>query len=217
MLLRDKILARYLNLSSFYQDKFLDHQRRAWRKVLRVSAVLRNAREALSSIFISSAAIGALPCMIGHEEKLRWMPVDVVARSTLEIIAHVDSTSPLETINHDGASAWNVINVQEQDGQELTFNSMIHVIQARLKKTFGKECEVVSMEGWIKRVEAFGGRDGKQNPAIKLLEFMGGLAATTPDDGMGKAMETVRTKATSRSLRELGTGQLSWVEFWMHG
>jgi thioester reductase-like protein len=174
-------------------------------------------REMVPSMIRSSATIGALPESLFAMEKLRWIPVDEVARVVIDI---AESQASGEVRRVSGALVFNVSNVQSGAMERRWGVDMIPVITSRLSKTRARPIEVVSMQEWIHRVEKQGtaesGCKGEtHNPAMKLLSFFEDLIGTDPEGGLGSVIETDKTRQASHTFRSLQPIDPAWVEGWM--
>lgn len=123
-------------------------------RVLRIGQIIGdsqkgiwNATEGISLMLQSAQTIGALPRL---DESPRWLPVDVVADSAIEM-----SLSSAESA---------VLNIVNQHTFHWTRDFLPQL------RTAGLEFEELDQRSWIKRLRD-SNQDPVANPPIKLVEF----------------------------------------------
>ena len=149
-----------------------------------------NATEAVPLLLQSARTVGALPAL---PERLRWLPVDVVARGVAEIAL---APVPVAAAAVDGASPGrffvaNVVNSRSFGWTE----DLLPALRAA-----GLEFNVVAPREWVRRLRA-SDRDPVANAPIKLVDFF--ARKYDHDHGelpSGKDYVTTQAAAMSPSL-----------------
>ena len=133
-------------------------------KVLRIGQVVAdtqhgvwNATEAIPLMLQSATTIGALPTL---DEEQRWLPVDIVARTCIDISLSRNNGSN-QSHQCGDSSFFNVVNPR-------TFHWTKDLLPAL--RTVGLEFREVDQREWIKLLRK-SNPDPKVNPTIKLVEF----------------------------------------------
>ncbi|PIG89375.1 hypothetical protein AARAC_003829 [Aspergillus arachidicola] len=184
-------------------------------KVLRIGQIVGdtatgywNPTEALPLMLQTAKTLGVLPAL---DETLAWLPVDVVARSILELSGIV-SNDRSKALAHDPSI---VYHVQNSKTFRWTEDLLPALQQAGLK------FDILPKREWVQRLESE--QDPKKNPTIKLLDF---FAEKYDNDAPGRsgltfAME--KTESASPSLKGgvelINTGLIkrfvaAWAPLW---
>ncbi|KAF2875490.1 hypothetical protein BDV95DRAFT_561998 [Massariosphaeria phaeospora] len=158
-------------------------------------------QEWLPSLIKSSKHLGRLPASLGSVDTVDWIPVDILARSVVELAT---SSTPEEA----GATVYHAVNPQRTSWKEL-LPVFAHCLQT------DKEIQIVPFAEWAHalRESASTTEDINENPAIKLLDFFAGVASKA--EGEATILETRKTVCVSSSLAGLEAVQEEWVENWM--
>jgi thioester reductase-like protein len=174
---RSKLIAERLCLHA--------HQAGLDARVLRVGQIVGdtqqgqwNATEAIPLMIRSAVSIGALPAL---DDTLTWLPIDLVARSMVEICR--------SATRHD---VYHVVNPRS-----------LHWTRDLLPmlRSAGLKFEQVSAQAWLERL-ASSNPDPAINPTIKLLDFFKGKYER-PKSGSPVFFETKTTESVSETLRNV--------------
>ena len=148
-------------------------------RVLRVGQIIGDTKhgmwndtEAIPMIFQTAKTIGALPAL---DEQPSWLPVDVVAKSTIEIACSAAGSGVMNLVNHNSFH-WN--------------NDLLPLIRKA-----GLDFEEVSQQEWVRRLRA-SSQDPAENAPIKLVEF---FASKYDNDRPRKSVQHITSKAQSFS------------------
>ncbi|KUJ18380.1 acetyl-CoA synthetase-like protein [Mollisia scopiformis] len=149
---------------------------------------LWNSTEAISLMIRSASIIGALPAL---EETPSWLPVDVVARSVLEL-ANLDT----DTVKNEDEDTSIVFHVQNSHLFHWT-NELLPAL-----RNAGLTFETVSQREWIRRLRD-SESDPQKNPTIKLLDF---FAEKYDNDNPGRKGLVFVTEKTGERSKAIGHG-----------
>ncbi|CZR53066.1 related to nonribosomal peptide synthetase MxcG (component of the myxochelin iron transport regulon) [Phialocephala subalpina] len=184
-------------------------------KVLRVGQIVGdtqlgswNSTEAISLMIRSASTIGALPAL---EETPSWLPVDIIARSVLEL-ADLDGSASTKTMDDSDI----VYHVQNSHLFHWT-NDLLPAL-----RDAGLEFETVPQREWVRRL-----RDSEsspeKNPTIKLLDFFTEKYDNDRPGRRGLVFLTEKTGEKSEAIRHgydiVGSGIIkkiveSWKREW---
>ncbi|EMD01008.1 hypothetical protein BAUCODRAFT_62089 [Baudoinia panamericana UAMH 10762] len=153
-------------------------------------------QEWLPSLVVSSVHLGALPASLGPLNMIDWVPVDLMARSLVE----VSNMAAKPTLM--GAVVYNVVNPQR-----TTWAALLPSLQERLGLS------AVSLTDWISKLESIDRADTARYPAIKLLDFFKGLNVHGEDTA--PRFETARTQQASPTLESLQPVNSTWMDLWL--
>jgi len=132
-------------------------------RVLRIGQIVAdtkngiwNSTEAIPLMLQAATTIGSLPAL---NESPRWLPVDTVAESVIDISLQIPATSPtaIEKTN----TFFNIVNPR-------TFHWTDDLLPAL--RSAGLTFEEVSQREWVTRLRK-SNPDPVANPTIKLVEF----------------------------------------------
>jgi thioester reductase-like protein len=162
------------------------HQAGLDARVLRVGQIVGdtrhgawNATEAIPLMIRSAISIGALPAL---NDTLTWLPIDVVARSIVDICR----TSQHQDVYH-------VVNPQALNWTQ----DLLPMLEQA-----GLAFERVSQQAWLERLAA-SNPDPAANPTIKLLDFFR-AKDEKPKTGPAVFYETHLTERVSPTLAHTG-------------
>lgn len=157
-------------------------------------------REWLPSLIISSKALGVLPQSLGHNNRLDWVPVDVVGKTITEMVAQ---GAPARGGDH--ISTYHIANPGRS-----TWTDLVDTVAHRL----GGEIKVVTLEAWLEALHGSleRGEDPQGVPAVKLYDFFVDLGASSKEL---TTLDTARAAEVSKTLRALGPVQDEWMVNWM--
>lgn len=130
-----------------------------------------------------------------------WVPVDAAAQIIVELVLS-DSEEPL-------SPAWtNIHNIVNPNPG--SWKSVVPTIS----KNLSGDIEAVSFQAWFDALQATAARteDVAKNPAIKLLEWFGGMNSASAEEA---ELETMETAKRSRTLRDLPAVGAEWMEIWL--
>lgn len=121
--------------------------------------------------------IGALPTV---DEHLRWLPVDIAARSLVEVL----------TSSNSEPGVYNLVNPQ-------TLHWTKDLLP--LLRQAGMQFESLKPTAWLQRLRS-SNQDPSQNPPIKLLEYFE-AQYNSDEPRSGFAWNTEKAQAASVALR----------------
>ncbi|EME44394.1 hypothetical protein DOTSEDRAFT_88564 [Dothistroma septosporum NZE10] len=154
-------------------------------RVLRVGQVMGdtqhgvwNSTEAIPLILQTAKTVGALPAL---DERLSWLPVDVVAQSFIDIGTSDTGKTFFNLVNH-GTFHWT------------------HDLLPLLRNV-GVEFEEANQREWIRRLRA-SNPDAVVNPPIKLVDFFAGKYDSEEKQG-SLTYDTTAARECSEALREV--------------
>ncbi|THG96855.1 hypothetical protein EW026_g5054 [Hermanssonia centrifuga] len=139
----------------------------------------------------SSMAMGKLPVI---DEPVTWLPVDVVARATVDLLFSKSELPTLVNMIHPRPVAWeDIINA--------------------INQSIGTTLSVVSLDEWVDALELLSSSATPQDltniPAVKLIEFFRSLKessernSSTGEPGSHNTFETSKLVTFSQTMREL--------------
>ncbi|KAL3425255.1 NRPS-like enzyme (male sterility protein) [Phlyctema vagabunda] len=161
-------------------------------QVLRVGQIVGDTRhgiwnntEAIPLMIQSATTIHALPAL---EETPSWMPVDLVARSVLELSGLADEaclehTSPPYTVYH------------------VKNSNLFHWTRDLLPalKDSGLEFDIVTQREWVQRLRD-SEKDPEKNPTIKLVDFFANKYDNDKPGRKGLVLLTEKTGEKSKAI-----------------
>lgn len=163
-----------------------------------------NKQEWFPSLIASSKFLKQLPDSIAGQNEIRWIPVDLVARTIIEI-----SESSLKSASSGSCTArfYDILNPSACEWSELV-PEVQHCLEAQ-----GCAVKTVSLESWILALQA-SAADGEEasdlNPAIKLLEFFESLQSGS----YGAHFHVGNAVPLSATLGSLKAVSREWMEIW---
>lgn len=169
-----------------------------------------NEKEWLPSLIKSSRFLAMLPESLGTDEKVDWIPVDVLSDVVVKLLLSGEDSKDLSGAPQDEGQpqVYHVVNPRQTSWGELLPTVLEHL----RKHVSGME--VVSLERWLSRLEESGreSSDPDVNPALKLLPFFQSLAKS---DRPKPTFKTTYTARRSRSLANLTATKAEWMEKWL--
>ncbi|KAI3011183.1 hypothetical protein CBS147346_1384 [Aspergillus niger] len=164
-------------------------------RVLRIGQIigdtkhgLWNATEAIPLMLRAAVTVGALPRL---DERMRWVPVDVVAAAVMDITLHKEEQGLERKKGADDVEVYNILN-------PYSFHWTKDLLPAL--RAAGLEFEDMEFAEWIKRVRDVA--DPERNPPVKLVGFWEGkYGSAKPFRGLEFVTEKARERA--EGLREL--------------
>ncbi|KAK7745196.1 putative NRPS-like protein biosynthetic cluster [Diatrype stigma] len=166
-------------------------------------------QEWLPSLVASSKALGKLPESLGMMKVIDWIPVDVLGRGIVELMANTNATRSTQASGGGtGAIVYHAVNPRQ-----TTWAQLLPTVARHLEAPETK-IQIVPLEEWVEalRVSASQDPDVARNPAVKILDFYEGLI------GKGADMLRLDTKnavGTSSALRDVGPVSDRWMENWL--
>jgi thioester reductase-like protein len=155
-------------------------------RVLRVGQVIGdtkagvwNATEAIPMILQCALTVGALPKL---DEEPLWLPVDVVAKATIEISLSDAVSTVVNVVNHRGFH-WT--------------RDLLLMVRRALP---GVEYKEVTQREWIRNLRKTE-QDPSKNPPIKLLKFFEGKY-DSDEAKIGMRYETDKARKYSQALAD---------------
>ncbi|KAJ3499442.1 hypothetical protein NLG97_g334 [Lecanicillium saksenae] len=166
-----------------------------------------NDREWLPRLVVGSKLMGVIPETLGSSNDIDWIPIDVLAKSIVEIGDQLGPQGPYEV--------YHLVNPAVTNWQQL----LPHIIQTLETKdllTKKLEMRVVSGESWLhelrKAMAKCSGSDDDGNPALALLSFYERMFAVTDKPNCCWAVQ--HSTAASVSFRNAGKIKPQWMQRW---
>lgn len=167
-----------------------------------------NPQEFLPSLIASSVYLGALPDHLGAQQEIAWTPVEDIAGLILDVAGITTQKSLAEISGY-----FHGVNPSVAD--------WAHIAPA-VKDFYGDGMSIVSLDDWIKRLEASEKESDlpmEKNPAVKLLDTYRGMLMAK-EQGLTMRFSLERTKRHSPTIREAGpiTPDLmvNWCRQWAY-
>jgi len=168
-----------------------------------------NRHEWVPSLLISSREMGMLPQTLGNQNVVDWVPMDTAAKTVCEITM---ARSTETTGGDDLARAYHVVNPTI-----VQWTDLVTGISRALEESANKPVKPVTFESWLQalRDSPVTAEEMEKKPAIKLLDFYGGLNS---EGGALPRLATKDTEKTSEALRssEAISAELigAWIKMW---
>lgn len=162
-----------------------------------------NRHEWLPTLVHTSKIMGKLPRSLGNQDRIDWVPMDVAAGAVIDVAT---------TQSNELVQVYHLTNPHT-----TSWGQLYPVIQ-KFYEDSGVEIDVVEYAAWVDELKQI--PQTKENaervPGLKLLQFYESLR---PETGIGlPALETIKTEAASRTLREGGVVDeevmLKWLAQW---
>lgn len=170
-----------------------------------------NKHEWLPSIILTSRAMGVLPEQLGNQDTVDWVPIDLAARSVVEIaesraaqIGHANG--PHIAVNH-------VVNPST-----TSWTSLVPSVQGALDQTTGAAPRVVPFNSWLEELAATPktAEEAEKKPGIKLLDFYQGLTSQAGGLPLLETKETAKLSETIRGMEAIdGALVTKWIRQWL--
>lgn len=145
-----------------------------------------NAHEWLPSIVISSKAMGVVPEKLGNQDIVDWVPMDLAAKSVIDIAISQAQTSDLAVAH--------LVNPRI-----VSWSALVPAVKESLEKETGREMRVVSFREWLDELKSSSQttEEVEKKPGIKLIDFYEGLLT---EGGGLPALKTEKTRVMSRTV-----------------
>ena len=196
-----------------------------------------NVKEWFPTMVTSSAFTKLLPGDLGSTKWIDFIPVDILAKSLLEVFLHEspdvhtledaghfkrgDSKGTKATVSDTGLS-----NVKEcpepsdmtkiyhfANPQLRTYESLVPAICQSLPEPV----KVVPLEQWVDTLRSTRDEDVRLNPALKLMDFYEHLTRTESKGSGSVILDTRQTCKVSETLSRLGPIRPEWMQAWIKG
>ncbi|KAF2206269.1 hypothetical protein CERZMDRAFT_103567 [Cercospora zeae-maydis SCOH1-5] len=126
-----------------------------------------------------------------------WVPVDVMARSMVELCLH---TSP----SKDGPAVYHTVNAHKADWADL-----VPFLEKRL------ELRTVSLQEWVRLLLASDVSDATHNPAARLGDFFQNIANQNADESALSVLSSVSARKISPTLASLKAIDVELMDLWL--
>ncbi|KAG5657624.1 hypothetical protein KAF25_007657 [Fusarium avenaceum] len=167
-----------------------------------------NPQEFLPSLIASSVYLGALPDHLGAQQEIAWTPVEDIAGLILDVAGITTQKSLTEISGYF-------------HGVNPSIADWAHIAPA-VKDFYGDGMSIVSLDEWIKRLEASEKESDlpmEKNPAVKLLDTYRGMLMAK-EQGLTMRFSMERTKNQSPTIREAGpitpALMVNWCRQWAY-
>ncbi|KAI9656073.1 MAG: putative NRPS-like protein biosynthetic cluster [Bathelium mastoideum] len=171
---------------------------------------LWNTHEYVPSIVVSSAHLGVFPKDFPSRDHIDWLPVDKLSKIIVEILGSASEPAANQGSADSGhAKTYHVVNPQASSWSADLSAEMVAAYPEGTVKG-------VSFEEWLAKLTASAEAadvDAERNPAIRLLEFY--TKALANAGKTRRVLPTVASQQASKTLRELGPLNRTWMENWM--
>lgn len=164
-----------------------------------------NRHEWLPSIVISSKAMGMIPDRLGNQDTVDWVPMDIAAKSVVEIA---------ESRSQRSQTAEKIAVAHLINPRVVSWSDLVPAVKASLEKETGTTMKVVSFKTWLAALAAIPRttEEIQKKPGVKLIGFYEGLNS---EAGGLPPMETTKTAELSRSVRDMKPVDAGLVGMWM--
>jgi thioester reductase-like protein len=164
-----------------------------------------NRNEWIPSLIKSSFYLGMLPQSLPGCENIDWIPVDILADITVDLLFASASRDCLQSSSNSKTHVFHAVNPVSTHWSKL-----LPVIAASMPDIL-----VVEYEEWLSELrrseESLDLSCYEKNPAIKLLGYFNSLTADMPRP----VFDTMQTCLASETMRNLPAVQQDWVARWM--
>lgn len=144
--------------------------------------------EWLYPVIKASKALGVIPTC---HFPITWVPIDLAAKGIVEL-----------TLSATGSEVYNVVNPKVVEWKMLA---------EEMKKRFGEEYRIVSLEEWLATVRERGGEDTMLDAAAKMMEEM----VKVPGDLKFVTERAVRGSETLRGMKAIDADLVRmWLDQW---
>ncbi|KAL3417973.1 thioester reductase domain-containing protein [Phlyctema vagabunda] len=180
-----------------------------------------NKHEYIPSIMVSSAHLGVFPETFPSRDNIDWLPVDKLSQILVEILDSAskdesddEAIADVESNEPHGAKTYHVVNPHTA--------SWSADLSGHLKTAYSTGTVTpVPFDSWLEKLkdsveeaETSGNIDVEHNPAMRLVDFYEGAATASAEKGRRK-LPTDASERASKTLRELGPLDGSWLRNWM--
>lgn len=199
-----------------------------------VEGSMWNRREWLPSLIVSSLFLGKIPSSLGPNNKIEWIPVDILSEIIMDFLLGQAKMTPhdlpteIDLANRSDhqisggmavASAarsppvYNLVNPRS-----TTWQSLLPTILAYYTDT-GNPLETVTLREWVDALQTsvsnvdHSDHSLSANPAAKLLGFFQTLAER--EAVLGPSFETTQATRASITLRDLKPVNPEWMVRWL--
>jgi thioester reductase-like protein len=151
-------------------------------------------------------SIGMLPKVLPFSNLIDWLPVNVLAEGTVELV--------LEGCDGKGSLVYNLANPNHTTWAELRA-----VVHRALSGSDGAQIKLVDYAEWIQGLEVLAEetttKEGmRDNPVVKLLEFWKAVTVQAEDEKRF-IMSTDNATQNSKVLRTCGPVTAEWIALWV--
>ncbi|KAK4498360.1 hypothetical protein PRZ48_011018 [Zasmidium cellare] len=168
-----------------------------------------NRHEWLPSIVISSKALGMLPDTLGEGNTVDWVPMDLAARSVVDISR--SRTQPSNDIT-ETCTVSHLVNPKS-----TTWTELVPAVRKELEAETGREVKVVSFRTWLDKLAACPRtkEEIEQKPGIKLTDFYEGLLSGAGGLPRLATEKTVKLSDTVAKMAPVDSRLMQkWVGQW---
>jgi thioester reductase-like protein len=161
-----------------------------------------NRHEWLPSIVISSKARGVVPERLGNQDVVDWVPLDLAAKTVVEVAAARAESSDKLGVAH-------LINPRT-----VSWSELVPAVRESLQKQTQSEVKIVPFNTWIEKLKAVPPtkEEVEKVPGVKLVDFYEGLA----QEGAGlPRLATEKTATMSRTLAGMRAVDREMMDSWM--
>ncbi|KAF7192480.1 Non-canonical non-ribosomal peptide synthetase FUB8 [Pseudocercospora fuligena] len=164
-----------------------------------------NRHEWLPSIILSSKALGILPKTLGNQDTVDWVPMDLAAKSVVELAAARSKQSEKLAITH-------LVNPRT-----VSWSSLVPTVKTSLEQERGEAVKVVSFKEWLQALSSSPRtpEEIEKKPGLKIIDFYEALQ--TEGSGL-PPMSTSQTQKLSKTVAQMkpidSTLMAKWLKEW---
>lgn len=169
-----------------------------------------NKHEWLPSILLTSRSMGVLPGQLGNMDTIDWVPIDLAAKSVVEIAE--SRTSAVWQGKGDQISVSHVVNPST-----VCWNSLVPSIQTTLEQQSGTAQRSVPFKQWLDELSTVPKTtdEAESKPGIKLLDFYQSLVPEAGGLPRLATKETAKLSATIDTMQAVGPAMMTqWIKQW---
>lgn len=167
-------------------------------------------QEWFPSLIFSSRHIGFLPSSLGRHDRIDWIPVDVLAKSLVDLL-DVPSKELFEAAARGsdlgGITASPLEVLHFVNPRASTWSELLSPLQERLRLS------TVPLHRWIELVSE--GGETAQNPAIKLLDFFSSLNPSKESGSSVCEFDTSRSQQRSPTMAQTEPITMELMNVWL--
>nr|KAI5459480.1 hypothetical protein BGZ63DRAFT_491818 [Mariannaea sp. PMI_226] len=168
-----------------------------------------NRQEWFPSLIKSSLFLGAIPSKLGLVDYVNWMPIDTLAKISVEILENYLQPSILTDSNSANGSTAGVFNLLNP---HLTlWSSLLPALNESIPNT-------VPFPEWVEMLEKSRDKGGfamADNPGVKLINYYREIGSSSGPELSAITKNMTRFSKTALNVRPITAGNLGkWAKQW---